>query len=302
MSKNKELKKTLQAKLNTELIIATTAGFSGRVRRLIKKGADINFISENGETPLYIAARQGDVKIVGWLLKRGAKNNVSKDITPLHIAAIFGYFEVVELLIKGDNDINLNQKIQNQGVLDPLYLAIIHNKMNVVKLLLECGVEVLTQHIPRHIESEDLREIIKLLIPYLLLSDPSTAKLECIYQYPELSVTWDATLTQINKMQSTFISKGYTYYDLLKIDSNKLAKGITANILIKLKKVDFHENFSSFSHNFQKKIAELISLKEQSQHAELSQDNIVFFKKRSSEDTSLVHNDSTSGNLATFNR
>lgn len=252
MSKNKKIKKKLQSELNTELIIATTAGFPGRVRRLTKKGVNVNFISTNGETPLYIAARKGEVKIVDWLLKRGAKNNVSTDITPLHIAIILGYTDVVQLLIQQDSEINLNQTIENQGVLDPLCLAILHKKMNVVKLLIENGVEVLAQHIPRHIECENLREIIKLLIPYLLLRDPNTVKLECICEYPELSMTWEDSHTQLKKMQSTFIAEGLNYYDLLKLDANNLVKVMTPHTLIELKKVDFNENFPSYFHNLQK--------------------------------------------------
>ena len=302
MSKNKEMKKKLQIELNTELIRATTAGFSGQVRRLIKKGASVNFTSENGETALYIAASKGDVKIVSWLLKRGAKNNVSKDITPLDIAAIFGYLEVVQLLIKEDSDIDLNQNVQSQGVLDPLSLAVVHKKINVVKLLIENGAEVMAQHIPRHIQCGAVREIVKFLIPYLLLRDPSTPRLECIYPYQELSNTWDDSLTQIEKMQNTFISKIYNYYDLLKLDANKLAEGMTSNNLLELKKVDFNENFSSYFHNFQKKRETLVSLKEQQPGAKLSKDNIIFFKKRPSDSTSTVHNDRIAGNLAILHK
>lgn len=270
------------------------------MRRLTKKGANVNFISTNGETPLYIAARKGEVKIVDWLLKRGAKNNVSTDITPLHIAIILGYTDVVQLLIQQDSEINLNQTIENQGVLDPLCLAILHKKMNVVKLLIENGVEVLAQHIPRHIECENLREIIKLLIPYLLLRDPNTVKLECICEYPELSMTWEDSHTQLKKMQSTFIAEGLNYYDLLKLDANNLVKVMTPHTLIELKKVDFNENFPSYFHNLQKKREALVSLKEQQQRAELSKENIIFFKKQPSDNTFTRHNDATSGNLAPF--
>lgn len=279
--KNKEIKQKIQSDLNASLISAVELGFSGNVRRLLKKGANSNSIDETGKTVLYIAASKGDAKVVHLLLKKGAKNNFSNCITPLDIAVILEHLEIIQLLVKEDRDIDLNQNKHNKGVTNPLSLAIFHKKLGSVRLLLESGAEVLTKHIPQNTKCNVTFEIIKILIPYLLLGDSSLPKLECIKQYHELLLIWEDSLSQIKKMQNKFISEVYTYYDLLKIDSNKLLKGITIDNFIESKNINFNENFSSYSALLDKKIKELIFLKENQNESIASENNITFFKNMS---------------------
>ncbi|MDQ8040105.1 MAG: ankyrin repeat domain-containing protein [Rickettsiella sp.] len=276
MVKNKKIKRKFQSELNAKLISATVSGFPGQVRRFLKKGANSNSVDENGKTVLYIAAKKGDAKIVNLLLKKGAKNNVSKDITPLDIAVIFEHLEVIQLLIKDDRDVDLNH---NKETVNPLSLAIFHEKLESVKLLLKNGAEVLTKHIPQKIEC-GTHEIIKLLIPHLLLGDPTIPMLECIQACQELLTTWNDSLTQIKKMQNIFISEAFSLYDLLKLDSNRLVKGVTKNNLVEAKNINFSENFSSYSNILQKKLEALVALKEK-QHTTALQKNIIFFNNPS---------------------
>jgi len=57
---------------------------------LIKKGARVNITDDDGETPLHFAAYKGHHDCVAFLLSRGANvNNTNKCMqTPLHKAAI----------------------------------------------------------------------------------------------------------------------------------------------------------------------------------------------------------------------
>jgi len=55
------------------LIYAATANFEPGVRVLVKAGADINHTAtSDGSTPLHVAAQHGYLKIVNYLLQRGA--------------------------------------------------------------------------------------------------------------------------------------------------------------------------------------------------------------------------------------
>ena len=61
-----------------------------------------------GDTPLYEAARHGNISAVKKLLKAGADPNKknARGLTPLHQAAYWGETEIVELLLKAGADPN----------------------------------------------------------------------------------------------------------------------------------------------------------------------------------------------------
>lgn len=64
----------------TELHEAVIEGEIGRVRRLLKAGADVNAPDEDGATPLHYAAAERDTRIIRLLLEGGADHaRVDKD-------------------------------------------------------------------------------------------------------------------------------------------------------------------------------------------------------------------------------
>ena len=74
------------------------------VRRLLKFGASPNVLNRPNDTPLLLAAKDGELEIVKELLNFGAKVNVRDCIglTPIFYAAENGHLEIVrELLKKG---------------------------------------------------------------------------------------------------------------------------------------------------------------------------------------------------------
>jgi ankyrin repeat protein len=109
------------------------------VERAISKGQDVNAYN-GGETPLYMAAKQGNLDMVKLLLSRGAKYDLptSKKNTPLHISAELGHEQVVELLLHAGADINA----KGEAGLTPLQAAIWGGKLEVVKLLLQRGANI----------------------------------------------------------------------------------------------------------------------------------------------------------------
>ena len=69
--------------------------------------------NDRGQTPLYMAAKQGHLEVLARLLERGAHvNAVDNDgDTPIFVASQEGNLEVMELLIKNGADISLANKV-----------------------------------------------------------------------------------------------------------------------------------------------------------------------------------------------
>jgi ankyrin repeat protein len=70
------------------------------IKRLVKAGADINFISAEGSFPLEQASSAGDINLVKTLLSLGASvHNTSTGFTALHAAVEANQLEIIELLL-----------------------------------------------------------------------------------------------------------------------------------------------------------------------------------------------------------
>jgi|UniRef100_A0A6C0GZF5 ankyrin repeat protein len=104
---------------------------------LINNKADINIKDSFGNTPLFIAIKQKNFKIIKYLLSNKKINiNITNDIgeTALHIACNYEQESIVDLLLQNkDLDINL-QDFQNKFT--PIIYAIALNNFNIVNMLI----------------------------------------------------------------------------------------------------------------------------------------------------------------------
>ncbi|XP_035703978.1 ankyrin repeat domain-containing protein 17 isoform X5 [Folsomia candida] len=125
----------------TSLSIAAGQGHLEVVEFLLERNASIEHRDKKGCTPLILAADGGHEKVVDRLISQGAdveaQSERTKD-TALSLACTKGRYEVVELLLKR----GANKEHRNVSDYTPLSLAASGGFVNIIKLLLQTGAEI----------------------------------------------------------------------------------------------------------------------------------------------------------------
>ena len=87
-------------KINNEIIILQEAV----VKILVEHGGAVNVQSQNGFTPLYMAAQENHDGVVRFLLSSGANQSLATEdgFTPLAVALQQGHDKVVAVLLEND--------------------------------------------------------------------------------------------------------------------------------------------------------------------------------------------------------
>ena len=141
----------------------------GKVRSFIQKGANVNTRDYNdGETPLYIAAKMKDVVMVTFLLNSKAKPDLatkSTGETPLMVAVRLKAREIVKMLIDQKASVDLKDRSGETA----LYKAVRGNDRESTKALLAANADwSLTDNTGRTpldltLENRRLRSMIRIL-------------------------------------------------------------------------------------------------------------------------------------------
>ena len=102
----------------------------------------LNRLNNHGRSPLHIASKKGNIKIVEKLLEAKAYTNPSgpfyykKNIpSPLHVASEKGHFQIVQKLLDAQAKVDVLDHNQHT----PLQVATYYNQSNVVKVLLKAN-------------------------------------------------------------------------------------------------------------------------------------------------------------------
>ena len=109
--------------VNETLFAASKQGNTNSIQKLIKKGADVNYVCKEtscqGWTPVMIASAENHPDAVKLLLEAGANPNVQNQYgrTALHFAVNYGFEPIVNLLLeyKADPTIKTFQNFEEKG-------------------------------------------------------------------------------------------------------------------------------------------------------------------------------------------
>lgn len=159
--------------LDINLMIAASKGYSSEVIRLIKMGADVDAVTDQGVTPLIlavlgfkaqtvstilsfepdidkftaynenallIAVKNNYFEISEILIRAGANINIGDryNATPLHYASIYGYSDLADMLIYYDADLNARTSDGSTPLLGTVWAG----NITIADLLIQNGSKV----------------------------------------------------------------------------------------------------------------------------------------------------------------
>jgi len=124
---------------DTPLLVSSENGHLQVVEYLIENGEDVNRGNIDGATPLLTSSHEGHLPVVEYLIKHGADvNQMNIDgATPLWMSLQTGHLQVVEYLIKHGADVNL---AKNNGT--PLSVSSQNGHLSIVQYLIQSGADV----------------------------------------------------------------------------------------------------------------------------------------------------------------
>ena len=120
-------------------VSASNAGHIEVLHSLLKYGADVDARGTSGMSALQLASVNGNSRVVDCLLDHGADPNFQDDdlwrLTPVSLAAKFGYVEIVRLFL----EYGANANLRDINGLTLLHHACSASGNSLVRLLLEHG-------------------------------------------------------------------------------------------------------------------------------------------------------------------
>ncbi|MBI9069293.1 MAG: ankyrin repeat domain-containing protein [Salinivirgaceae bacterium] len=121
----------------TPLHVAAGSRCTDCFKELVELGSDLSAKDNKGKTPLHIAIKREKMDIVEYILTKNidlnTKDNTGK--TPLHYTAIAGYHDLVKTMV--NKNANVNEK-DNEGK-TPLFYGLYYGNENFVQQLMVSG-------------------------------------------------------------------------------------------------------------------------------------------------------------------
>ena len=126
--------------VETPLHVAASEGNKDLAEKLISEGADVNVRGGFDWTPLHFVTDGGYRDLVDLFISKGADVNArtAHGWTPLHKAASHGYSDVTKLLISKGADVN----VWSDNGMGPIHAAAYAGHVETVELLISEGADV----------------------------------------------------------------------------------------------------------------------------------------------------------------
>ncbi len=130
---------TIDINGNTMLVLAIKDRSYGVIDVLLSaKGTDVDLSNKNGETPLMMAAINGDLPLVQTLVLKNRAQLDHISWTPLHYACAKGHLDVAQFLLANGAIVDS----LSLGGTTPLMMAVQSGNEYLVKLLLDKGANL----------------------------------------------------------------------------------------------------------------------------------------------------------------
>jgi ankyrin repeat protein len=109
------------------------------VEYIVSQGADVN-ANEIADPPLHVAARFGYTEVVKYLISQGADISAkdSESYTLLHSAVLSGNVDIVKFFVSKEDNVNAKA---DDGI-TPLHCAAENGHLDVIKFLISKGADV----------------------------------------------------------------------------------------------------------------------------------------------------------------
>ncbi|CAF1105763.1 unnamed protein product [Adineta steineri] len=144
-----EVARDLHIENQTPLLIACMKNYETIIRHLIESGANVNVTSEYGSSPFLAICQHNNVELVRLLIQHGARHDVETKnendgtINGLIVAAEYGSFDILRLLVEAGLDVNY--KVEGKGESagrTPLFCACAAGFQDIVEYLIDRGADV----------------------------------------------------------------------------------------------------------------------------------------------------------------
>jgi ankyrin repeat protein len=110
------------------------------VKRLVDLGADVNAKNDTDRTALFTAIYQNNTEVALYLIEKGAKceDVLMSNLTLLHYACFQGNYTLCKALLERKCDPNSIAT----SCESPVYIAVIKGYIDILSLLIEYGADV----------------------------------------------------------------------------------------------------------------------------------------------------------------
>ena len=163
---NKQYTINLAVYLKSTQRKAEEGDFEGVCRDFEIEHINPNDTDENGHTPLYVACRANQKKIVEWILDHGGDPDVPQKggSTSMHVTCFYGHVEIAQVLLKYGANVSRSNKCGNVP-LDEVYLKVKKSMSSIIKSHTKTPWGRVQSHIEGN--TEDFNLLIKELSEHL---------------------------------------------------------------------------------------------------------------------------------------